>query len=146
MQSGIRGDVIIGAKSLIWRSAPAFHPQPPGQESDMTNTLKFIAATSLVSLLNACTWVQLSSAGEGVEIRTAAQVANCQRLGVASSTTMDRLLVVDRNSERQQEELYILARNEAGSMGGNAVVPVTNVTNGRQRFEVYSCPDNSANR
>jgi len=112
----------------------------------MNTTLKFITATSLLTLLNACTWVQLSSAGEGVEIRTATQVANCERLGVASSTTMDRLLVVDRNNERQQEELYILARNEAGSMGGNAVVPVTNVTNGRQRFEVYSCPDNRANR
>ena len=103
----------------------------------MANTLKFIAATSLLCL---------RSAGEGVEIRTAAQVANCERLGVASSTTMDRLLLVDRNNERQQEELYILARNEAGSMGGNAVVPVTNVTNGRQRFEVYSCPDNRSNR
>ncbi len=112
----------------------------------MTNTFKFIAATSLLTLLSACTWVQLTSAGEGVEIRTAAQVANCQRLGVASSTTMDRLLLVDRNNERQQEELYTLARNEAGSMGGNAVVAVTNVTNGRQRFEVYSCPDNRANR
>ena len=107
----------------------------------MQRLILHCSASSLVLLLlSACTWVQLSNAGEMVEIRTASQVAGCDRLGQASSTTMDRLILVDRSSERQQQELFTLARNEAASMGGNAIVAATDVTNGRQRFDVYNCP------
>ena len=98
--------------------------------------LSTIAAVSL----NACTWVQLTSAGEQVEVRSETQVANCERVGRASSTTMDRLILVDRSSQRQQEELFTLARNEAANMGGNAIVATNNVSNGRQQFDVYRCP------
>lgn len=96
--------------------------------------------STICSIFSACTWVQLSSAGEMVEIRNNDQIAGCERLGRASSTTMDRLLVVDRSTERQQRELLILARNEAANMGGNAIVAATDVANGRQRFDVYNCP------
>ena len=40
-----------------------------------------------------------------------------------------------------QDELLRLARNEAGSMGGNAIVPESVIEEGRQTFGVYSCPD-----
>lgn len=90
--------------------------------------------------LSACTWVQLTSAGEQVEVRSTTQVASCERIGRASSTTMDRLILVDRSSQRQQEELFTLARNEAASMGGNAIVASDDVSNGRQQFDVYRCP------
>ena len=106
----------------------------------MRNLLNLVTASSILLLLSACTWVQLSNAGELVEIRNATQVAGCDRLGQASSTTMDRLILVDRSSERQQQELFTLARNEASAMGGNAIVAATDVTNGHQRFEVYRCP------
>ena len=52
---------------------------------------------------------------------------------------MDRLLLIERSSERQQNELFTLARNEAGDMGGNVIVATNEVTDGQQRFDVYQC-------
>ena len=94
---------------------------------------------SLLFIVSGCTWVQLTSAGEQVEIPAANQIANCERIGRATSTTMDRLVLVDRSSARQQEELFTLARNEAANMGGNVIVASNNVSNGRQQFDVYRC-------
>lgn len=94
---------------------------------------------TIILFLSNCTWVQLTSAGEQVEVRSASQVADCERLGRASSSTLDRLVVVDRSSSRQQEELFTLARNEAANMGGNAIVATDDVNNGRQQFDVYLC-------
>ena len=99
----------------------------------------FVISVLSLSVLGACTWVQLTSAGEQVEVRAASQVANCERIGRATSTTMDRLILVDRSSARQQEELFTLARNEAANMGGNVIVASNNVNNGRQQFDVYRC-------
>ena len=96
--------------------------------------------TAILSLMSACTWVQLTTAGEQVEIRAINQVPGCERLGRASSTTMDRLIVVDRSTERQREELLTLARNEAANMGGNVIVATTDISNGRQQFDVFRCP------
>lgn len=101
---------------------------------------KLAILTTILGLLSACTWVQLTSAGEQVEIRAINQVPGCERLGRASSTTMDRLILVDRSTESQQEELFTLARNEAANMGGNVIVATTNISNGRQQFDVFSCP------
>ncbi|MBL4573298.1 MAG: DUF4156 domain-containing protein, partial [Gammaproteobacteria bacterium] len=41
--------------------------------------------------------------------------------------------------ERLQEELLTLARNEAGRMGGNTVVPESLIDGGEQDFGVYNC-------
>lgn len=103
---------------------------------------KSILSIALLGLLSACTWVQLTTGGEAVQVLTLAQANNrrCELLGRASSRTMDRIVVVDRSDERQQRELVTLARNEAADMGGNAIAPQANITNGRQQFNVYNCP------
>jgi hypothetical protein len=49
------------------------------------------------------------------------------------------MLFLDRNSARLELELVTLARNEAGTMGGNAVVAESVITDGQQRFGVYRC-------
>ena len=85
-------------------------------------------------------WVQLTAVGQQVEIRSISQVSNCEAIGRASSSTMDRLLLVERSRERQQSELFTLARNEAGDMGGNVIVATNAITDGQQRFDVYRCP------
>ncbi len=104
-----------------------------------------VLSTSVVFLtFAACSsWVQLTAAGQQVEIRSISQVSNCEPIGRASSSTMDRLLLIERSSERQQNELFTLARNEAGDMGGNVIVATNEVTDGQQRFDVYRCPQDS---
>jgi hypothetical protein len=51
------------------------------------------------------------------------------------------LVVVERGGERLQDELIRLARNEAGDLGGNVIVPESVIEEGRQSFGVYRCPD-----
>ena len=104
----------------------------------MSHLLKFLC---LPLLLASCgSWVQLTGLGQQVEVRSEGQIGACQSLGRASSTTLDRLLLIERNTSRQEDELLTLARNEAGDMGGNAIVPMTAASAGKQSFAVYRCP------
>jgi hypothetical protein len=89
--------------------------------------------------LAACTWVDLTDQGERVDLMTQEQAANCERIGQTTSQVLDKIGFVNRSEEKKQEELRRLARNEAASMGGNAIVPATEITEGRQRFIVYRC-------
>lgn len=97
-----------------------------------------IAATAAV--LSGCTWVQLTSEGETVSLTTADRTANCQRIGRMTSKTLGKIVAVQRGGDRLQNELLTLARNEAGRMGGNAVVPESLINNGQQDYGVYNCP------
>ena len=92
-------------------------------------------------LLASCgSWVQLTAPGQHVEVGSESQVSACRPLGRASSSTLDRLLLIERTTARQEDELLTLARNEAGDMGGNVIVPVTAAADGKQSFAVYRCP------
>ena len=109
-----------------------------GQPVTMSHLLKFLC---LPLLLASCgSWVQLTGPGQQVEVRSEGQVGACQSLGRASSSTLERLLLIERNTLRQEDELLTLARNEAGDMGGNAIVPMTEAYAGKQSFAVYRCP------
>jgi len=94
----------------------------------------------IASLLSSCTWVRVTPEGQNVRLLTQSQVAACQRIGTTTSTTTSKVIVIPRGSESVQTELVDLARNEAGLMGGNAIVADGTVIEGRQRFIVYGCP------
>ena len=101
---------------------------------------RIILITTVLALLTACNWVEIRPEGQNVRVRSGGQTGQCNRIGVTNSETSARVLFFPRGSEQVQEELLILARNEAGLMGGNTIVPDSVVNNGRQRFVVYSCP------
>ncbi len=103
----------------------------------MNRLLVTLCATTLLS---ACTWVRVTPEGENVRLLTQRQAADCTRVGTTTSVTTDRVLFFPRGSEKVQTELVDLARNEAGLMGGNAVVAESTVDDARQQFIVYRCP------
>jgi len=92
------------------------------------------------ALAGCASWVALTPEGEAVRLRDASAVSGCERIGRATATTTDEVVRVDRSTERMQNELLVLARNEAGAMGGNTIVPETVIQDGRQVFGVYRCP------
>lgn len=94
---------------------------------------------SAIILLPACSWVELTPQGQRVDVMTQQQAADCKRLGQTTAEVLDKVGFVDRSEEKQEEELLTLARNEAAAMGGDAIVPATEITDGRQRFTVYRC-------
>ena len=85
-----------------------------------------------------CTWVKLTDAGADVQQATAAEVTNCRLVGNVSATTQDRVLL-ERGRGKVAEELIVLARNEAASLGGDTIVPAGPMRDGHQDFNVYRC-------
>jgi hypothetical protein len=53
--------------------------------------------------------------------------------------TLGKIVVVERGSQRLQDELLTLARNEAADLGGDTVVPESLIADGSQVFGVYRC-------
>jgi len=90
--------------------------------------------------LTGCTWVQLTAEGENVSLAGVDVIGNCERIGRATAKTLGKIVALERGGGRLQEELLTLARNEAGRLGGNTVVPESLINDGEQDFGVYNCP------
>lgn len=104
---------------------------------------RMFVLSAFLMFLNGCnSWVQVTSAGESVRSGTGSEVANCQRIGRVQAQTLSRVVIVERGGERLQDELIRLARNEAGDLGGNVIVPESVIVEGRQSYGVYRCPSN----
>ena len=101
---------------------------------------RILSLLFVLSMTAACTWVQLTAEGRGVRLAAMSEVGGCQRLGNTTATTRSRVAIADRGSEKVQDELVTLARNEAGTIGGNVIVADGTIEEGRQRFIVYRCP------
>ena len=98
-----------------------------------------------VMLLSACTWVKLSPAGEQVQVMSTEAVAKCKRVGKTTVSTLSRVAGLNRYQESMQDELNKLARNSAAELGGDAVVPISAIEDGRQVFAVYRCRPSAGN-
>ena len=98
-----------------------------------------LVVIALVSLLTGCTWVKLTGEGEKVVVLEKAFSA-CKKLGTTTSNGKADIASVDRKKTKVATELETLARNQAATMGGNAVVAQGPVTEeGQQTFAVYHC-------
>ena len=62
----------------------------------------------------------------------------CEKVGIVTATTKSDI-GFNRNPEKVRAELEILARNQAASMGGNAIVVRTPAAGGNQTFDAYRC-------
>ncbi len=94
-----------------------------------------------ILILSACTWVETNPELRKVRIVSAGEVIGCQRLGEANVATSATFGLFDRYTKSIDEELAALARSTAVELGGNTLVPLSEVVDGRQRFAVYDCPD-----
>jgi hypothetical protein len=93
----------------------------------------------LLAGMAGCHWVPLTEGGEGVRVVSQAEASACEKIGMATSKTADHVLIFARTQRKVHEELESLARNEAATMGGNAVAPTGEPAEGRQSFDVYRC-------
>ena len=101
--------------------------------------MRIVIVAVLGLLLTACTWVKLDAAGEKVRVLTAQEVGGCKELGKTHAMLRSTVAGVERNEEKVKSELETLARNAAGGMGGDTVVPASEITDGKQTFMVYRC-------
>jgi len=99
-----------------------------------------IVVSAIVALaLSGCTGVSLKSEGETVSIGYSGNIQHCLFLGTVQTNTLAKV-VVERSAASVQEELYTLARNQAGSMGATNLVQHGRPESGSQTFSAYDCP------
>lgn len=93
----------------------------------------------ILAVISGCTWVKLNEAGKGVRLVNIGEAAGCERLGEATAHVLDKVGFIKRSREKQAGELATLARNEAGDMGGNTIVAISDIKDGSRTFAVYRC-------
>ena len=105
----------------------------------MKKILLMMIAALVVFSLTACAWVKVTGKGEGVRVLQSAQsLESCKKMGNVNSKVISQF-IFDRDAEKVAGELADLARNEAALMGGDTVVPVSKIIDGRRSFAVYQC-------
>lgn len=98
-----------------------------------------VTAFSAVLLLSACAGRPAAVDKAQVQVVTAEQLQGCTNVGAAHVSVMDRFTELNRTEGRVEQALLDLARGSAAQLGGNAIVEMTNVTDGSQSFAVFRC-------
>ena len=92
------------------------------------------------ALLAACVdWVPLTPEGERVRVANAAEVAECKALGSVTGKTTVTVGPMARKEAKVAAEVEALARNEAATMGANAIVPAGALDWDHRTYAAYHC-------
>ena len=100
--------------------------------------IRMLATLSAV-LLGACAMVELTQGGAGVRIAKAEDVTSCVDLGRTTASVVHEVAGIPRHRDAVQDNINVTARNSAASMGGDTLVPASEVADGKQTFNVYRC-------
>lgn len=104
----------------------------------MRKTLILLLITTLFVITN-CTWVHLTPQGENIRMVKETETVGCKKLGETTVSVLATIAGIGRNKEKIRTELRTLGRNSAADMGGDTIVPVSEMINGEQTFAVYKC-------
>ncbi|MDO3388545.1 DUF4156 domain-containing protein [Gilvimarinus sp. SDUM040013] len=96
---------------------------------------------SAAAFSGACTWVELEPEAQQIALATAEDITDCERLSHVSAKVLDGVGFIDRSEEKMANELTTIARNEAARLGGDTIVPASDIVEGRQHFSVFVCND-----
>ncbi len=102
--------------------------------------IKPTAAALMLSLaLAGCQFVPLTAGGEKARVLSVREVRQCQKIGITTAAVEDEIIGIPRQKTVIAEELTRLARNNAAIMGGDTVVPASEIVRGTQSFTIYKC-------
>lgn len=100
---------------------------------------KLIITAAITLSLSACSWVKVTTAGQAVRlVQTKNDVSSCKELGATTASVMDKFFI-ERSRDKVARELADLARNTAAEMGGDTIVPISVIEDGKRTFGVYKC-------
>ena len=105
-----------------------------------TGRLAFVLALAASA---GCVYVDLQEDAVGVRVaRSLDEVADCREKGTIGATTKATVAGIGRSEEDVAVELERMARNRAGRLAANTVVPLGPIAeDGSRQFGAYSCPD-----
>ena len=93
----------------------------------------------VIAVAGGCSLVELTKGGEGVRLAAPGEVAACTGLGKLTASVVHEVGFIPRHPDAVQGNLNVTARNSAAGMGGDTIVPVAPVADGKQTFDVYRC-------
>lgn len=100
---------------------------------------KILIAIGSALILSSCAWVKVTPQGESVRlVQSAKAVEPCKKLGRVNAKVVSHI-VFNRDADKVAGELADLARNEAVLMGGDTIIPISEIIDGRRSFGVYQC-------
>ena len=100
---------------------------------------KIVVVVCVGFILSSCTWVRVTSQGESVRlVQSAKAVEPCKKIGKVNTKVVSEV-VFNRDAEKVAGELADLARNEAATLGGDTIVPTSEIIDGRRSYDVYQC-------
>lgn len=100
---------------------------------------RFLLLLPAISVAAGCSLVELTKGGEGVRLAAPGEAAACTGLGRTTASVVHEVASIPRHPDAVQENVNVTARNSAASMGGDTIVPVAPLADGKQTFEVYRC-------
>lgn len=101
---------------------------------------KVLVAAVVAVALSGCSWgIKLNDAGRKVRTAWNGSVASCHELGKVTVSVMDRIGPINRNDITVRDELEVMARNEAATMGADTVKPLADPVGGSQSWGAYRC-------
>ncbi|BAU48826.1 hypothetical protein SVA_2276 [Sulfurifustis variabilis] len=93
----------------------------------------------LLAALAGCVFVQPTVEGKKVRVLTAGEVERCRLVSTLTAQVTDRIGNIPRSREAVEDDVLQHAKNEAAVLGGDTIVAVSELAEGRQTFNVYSC-------
>jgi len=101
---------------------------------------RLLVALALSNLfITGCATVKLSENGEKVRVLGPTEISTCKKLGQSNVSMTSKALGIARPIDTLTKELALIARNSAADMGGDTIVPLTVINDGKQSFVVYKC-------
>ena len=100
--------------------------------------MKFFSFLIVLPLFMGLSFVDLTEEGSKVRGATT-DVNNCKMVGKGTATTRSKRVFFSRKGERVQNELMGLAKNEAATLGANAIVAGEIGKDGKMKWAGYSC-------
>ena len=106
----------------------------------MSKRKSFLLLLPMLALAAGCSFTKLTEGGAKVRPATAAEVGSCTGLGKVTASVVDEVAFIPRTEGGVRDNVYDTAKNSAAGMGGNTIVPASELKDGKQTFEVYRCP------
>ncbi len=103
------------------------------------NTLTGVSLFISLLFLSSCTWVKPTVLSEDVQLVDNKAVVKCERLGTTTSYVKHTIGPFERDEEKVNKELVVLARNRAAEMKGNTIVALGPIEDGTMSFNVFWC-------
>lgn len=90
-------------------------------------------------LVAACETIPAKPGAAQVAVIEEAAAAACERKGATTVSVLARMGFVERTDAVIAEDLVRLAANDAAELGGDSLVALGPVTEGKRKFAIYRC-------